>query len=325
VIKATKGIVAGRRYLDLQREAKRTARPTDDLIQLYALECFLDRLVRSKFADKFVLKGGVLLAALDARRPTRDIDLAARAIDNSVTEVLHVVRQIADIPVDDGLQFDSSRATAEAIREDDNYTGVRVTLGGVLSRAIVRLHIDVNVGDPIWPEPRSVRLPRLLDGELEVHGYPLEMVLAEKIVTAIERGSANTRWRDFVDIYALTRRHPISAETLRQSLVRVADHRQIELASMQQAFTGYAEIAQSRWSAWHNKNRIAAVSGDFATVLAWVQAFAGPVIAQEAPSMTWDPIVGLPARAEARSGGVHPLRLPAPALLADRAGPSAGR
>jgi nucleotidyltransferase AbiEii toxin of type IV toxin-antitoxin system len=79
VKRATKETVAGRRYLDLQREARRTGRPTDELIQLYALECFLDRLVHSSFAENFVLKGGVLLAALQARRPTRDIDLAGRA------------------------------------------------------------------------------------------------------------------------------------------------------------------------------------------------------------------------------------------------------
>jgi len=70
VKRASKETLAGRRYLDLQREAKRTGRPTDELIQLYALECFLDRLVHSEFADTFILKGGILLAALDARRPT---------------------------------------------------------------------------------------------------------------------------------------------------------------------------------------------------------------------------------------------------------------
>lgn len=56
--------------------------------------------------------------------------------------------------------------------------------------------MDINVGDPIWPEPQEVRLPRLLEGELVIRGYPLEMVLAEKIVTALARGTANTRWRD---------------------------------------------------------------------------------------------------------------------------------
>jgi hypothetical protein len=164
VTRATKETTSGKRYLDLQREARQTGRPTDELIQLYALECFLDRLVHSDFADNFVLKGGVLLAALDARRPTRDIDLSARALDNDAAATLEVIRKISAITLDDGLVFDSAGATAEAIREDDNYSGVRVTLGGTLSRAIIRLHVDVNVGDPIWPEPMSVRLPRLLDG-----------------------------------------------------------------------------------------------------------------------------------------------------------------
>lgn len=155
-----------------------------------------------------MLKGGVLLAALDARRPTRDIDLAAQALENSVAHVLGPIREIAAIEIDDGLVFHADHATAESIRDEDQYSGVRVTLGGTLSRAKIRLHVDVNVGDPIWPEPRRAQIPRLLNGTLIVRGYPLEMVLAEKIVTALSRGTANTRWRDFLDLYVLIRRHP---------------------------------------------------------------------------------------------------------------------
>ncbi len=92
--RASKDTLAGRRYLDLQREAERSGRPTDELIQLYALEFFLDRLVHSEFAEIFILKGGVLLAALDARRPTRDIDFAVRVFENSAEKVLSVVRTI---------------------------------------------------------------------------------------------------------------------------------------------------------------------------------------------------------------------------------------
>jgi predicted nucleotidyltransferase component of viral defense system len=217
-MRATKETPAGRRYLDLQREARRTIRPTDELIQLYALECFLDRLTRSEFAENFVLKGGVLLAALDARRPTRDIDFAARAIDNDTIAVLRLVRQIAALSLDDGIEFDVADAIAETIRDEDAYSGVRVTLSGTLSRATLRLHVDVNVGDPIWPEPQNITLPRLLDGALIVRGYPLEMVLAEKIVTAIARGAASTRWRDFVDLYMLVQRHPIESRILKQSM-----------------------------------------------------------------------------------------------------------
>jgi hypothetical protein len=86
VKRASKQTLAGRRYLDLQREAKRTERPTDELIQLYALECFLDRLVHSEFADTFILKGGVLLAALDARRPTHDMILRCACLRTAQKE-----------------------------------------------------------------------------------------------------------------------------------------------------------------------------------------------------------------------------------------------
>lgn len=218
----TRNTEAGRRYLDLQREAKRTGRPTDELIQFYTLECFLDRLGHSAHADRFVLKGGVLLAALDARRPTRDIDFAALALENSAAKALDVVREIGAVTLSDGLVFDTGSPTAETIRDEDQYSGIRITLSGTLSRAAVRLHIDINVGDPIWPAPQSVELPRLLGGVLVVKGYPLEMVLAEKLVTAIARGTTNTRWRDFLDVYTLIRRHSVDAQTLRSSMQRVA-------------------------------------------------------------------------------------------------------
>jgi hypothetical protein len=109
----------------IQRKARQTGRPTDELIQLYALECFLDRLTQSAFAGNLVLKGGVLLAAFDARRPTRDIDLAASSLRNTEAEILTVVREIAAISLDDGVAFDPERAAAEIIREEDDYSGIR--------------------------------------------------------------------------------------------------------------------------------------------------------------------------------------------------------
>ncbi len=290
MIRATKETEAGRRYLDLQRKAKQTGRPTDELIQLYALEGFLDRLARSAHVDRFVLKGGVLLAALDARRPTRDIDLAAHGLDNSAEHVLFLIREIAAIAIADGLFFDAEHATAETIRDDDHYSGVRVTLGGALSRATIRLHVDINVGDPIWPEPQQVRLPRLLDGTLLIRGYPLEMVLAEKIVTALARGTANTRWRDFLDLYVLIRRHAVGARTLRTSMQHVAEYREVPLSPLKPALAGYPEIAQSRWFSWLRKQRLeTSAPPEFATVLELVVYFADPLISNDPTVSMWNP------------------------------------
>ncbi len=202
----TRATVAGRAYLDLQNLARKQRRPTDELHQIYALEGFLTRLVASPYADRFVLKGGVLLAAYDSRRPTRDIDLRGQGISSDSDQVLGIMQAIARVHIEDGLLFAADNATAEGIRDEDVYGGVRVTLTGELSVAKLSLHVDVNVGDPVWPAPQQIVLPRLLAGEIVLAGYALPMVHAEKLVTAVQRGMANTRWRDFADIYALARR-----------------------------------------------------------------------------------------------------------------------
>ena len=243
----TRATVAGRTYLDLQNLARRQHRPTDELHQLYALEGFLSRLVESPHAERLVLKGGVLLAAYDARRPTRDVDMQALAITGERDAVLRLVRDIAAVAKDDGLVFDTDAATAQIIRDEDEYSGVRVTLTAALATAQLSLHVDVNVGDPIWPAPRTVDLPRLLGGTISLAGYPLPMVYAEKITTAIARSTANTRWRDFADLYLLTGRQPVEGAEVQGALGEVAAHRQADLCPLADVLDGYATLAQTRW------------------------------------------------------------------------------
>ena len=120
----TRTTVEGRAYLDLQNLARNQQRPTDELHQLYALEGFLTRLSRSPHADRLVLKGGVLLAAYDARRPTRDVDVQAEAIVGNPDDVLRLICDIAAGAVDDGLVFDTAAATADVIRDDAECSGV---------------------------------------------------------------------------------------------------------------------------------------------------------------------------------------------------------
>jgi hypothetical protein len=138
----TRASVAGRAYLDLQNLARRSGRPTDEIHQLYALEGFLAGLAASPYADRLVLKGGVLLAYYDARRPTRDIDLHGHHLPGDVDHVLRLARAVASLPAPDGLVFDTTAAVAEAVRHDDPYRGVRVTLTATLATARLRFHAD---------------------------------------------------------------------------------------------------------------------------------------------------------------------------------------
>jgi hypothetical protein len=225
----TRATPGGRAYLDLRKAASAAGRPTDELLQLYALEGFLDRLSDSPHADRFVLKGGMLLAAFDARRPTRDVDLAAVDLANDVDDIRALVNEILAIACDDGLEFDPTATTAATIRDDDLYGGVRTTVHGSLSTFVVQFHIDVNLGDPLWPTPEEVDVPRLLGGApIRMRGYRVELILAEKMVTAIQRGTANTRWRDFVDIAALAHLD-VNDGALVESIRRVAEFRQVPI------------------------------------------------------------------------------------------------
>lgn len=95
------------------------------------------------------------------------------------------------------------------IRDADLYPGVRMTVACTMARADVSFHVDVSVGDPIDPAPQRVAVPKMLEGELHDLGCPLTMVPAEKIVIAVGRGVANTRWRDFGDPHVLFRRHDV--------------------------------------------------------------------------------------------------------------------
>lgn len=114
---------AGRAYLDLQQMARRSGRPTQELLLTYVLERFLFRLSRSEYRDRLVLKGGMLLAVLGSRRPTGDVDLLARAIDNDVAAIADVVRAVLSDTFDDGVadQTDdtSSSTTCHRIARSD--------------------------------------------------------------------------------------------------------------------------------------------------------------------------------------------------------------
>ena len=283
----------GQVYLDLRAKARGDRRPVDELLQLYVLESFLARLADSRFADQLVLKGGVLLAAFGERRPTRDIDLQAQALGNDAENIRVVVCEVAARRLDDGVSFDVDSTTAAVIRDEDAYSGVRVTMKAELATARLHFHVDVNVGDPITPAPQELHIPRLLGGEVVVRGYPLVMVHAEKVVTAVARGTVNNRWRDFADIYLLSRRHALAGADLAGSIRQVAHHRGVELVPLARVLDGYGDLGQARWAAWRRKQQLEGRLPDqFAEVVSAVVAFADPVIADTTAGLAWDPASG---------------------------------
>ncbi len=266
--KPTHADLAGSRHLALQRLARAQKRATAELLQLYVLEGFLRRLTRSRHDERLVLKGGLLLAAFDLRRATRDVDLLALRTDNDPAFVEQLVIEIASVDVDDGVVFLLDTTTANPIRDDDVYPGVRAVLEARLATARIKLSVDVNVGDPVVPAPIRTAVPVLLGDEpIDVLAYPKSMVVAEKLVTALQRGRASTRWRDFADLFVLVPGDLIEDEVI-EALRAVASHRGVALKPLAGVLAGMPKEAQARWATWRKRQGAQdRVPEDFAAVL----------------------------------------------------------
>ncbi len=286
------GTPAGDATIALRKLARQTGGDVQELMTLYALEGLLARIAISEYRDDFVLKGGVLLAAFAARRPTKDIDLQATRLTDDPDEVAERVRAIARLELADGLVFDPASVTATTIRDEDEYAGVRVKLIATLGTARLTVGMDVNFGDPIWPAPQLIELPRVTDlglPPLALLGYPLTMVLAEKLVTAVDRGVANTRWRDFADVYILIRLHSVDGGELRASIETVAEYRKVTLAPLLPTLAPMNERAQQKYHAWRiRSHREGELPAAFADVLSALASFADPVLSSAARGR-WNP------------------------------------
>lgn len=174
------------------------------LMRNYMMERFLERISLSEYKDRFILKGGMLVAAmvgLDARS-TMDLDATVTGENVSVEDVGNVIDIIISVPLEDGVVFRVKRIFE--IMEESEYPGVRVIMETEFDKVIIPLKIDISTGDVITPKEVRYSFKLMLeDRTIDVWAYNLETVLAEKLETIIRRGLANTRMRDFYDIYIL--------------------------------------------------------------------------------------------------------------------------
>ena len=287
----TRGDSPGRAYLDLQNRARREGRGTQELLTLYVVERWLARLSDSRFAEDFVLKGGMLLAAFGQRRPTVDADTLARNLANDADTVIARVAEIAAISCDDGVVFLASSASAMTIRDDALYAGVRVSMDARIATASVKLRLDVSFGDPVTPAPRQVLLPALRPGmaDVAILGYPIETVLAEKIVTAVDLGAASTRVRDYADIFSITSAHDLSRDGVRQAIAATARHRGVELAPLSERAGGFAALRARTWLAYRRSlgRQGEQLPEDLADLVAHVVAFADGILGESATGGRW--------------------------------------
>jgi hypothetical protein len=291
----TRQTAAGRVYLDLQNRARREKRTTQELLTLYVLERWLARLAASPLAQTMILKGGLLLAAFDARRPTADADLLARNLANNHDTVVAFVRQVAELNLDkdDGVSYLTGTMTAQTIRDDSDYTGVRIAMDCQISTATVKLRLDINIGDPVTPAPQFVELSSQRPGTpaVRVLGYPIETVLAEKASTAIALGEANTRVRDYADLHILTGRHAVPFATMRSALQATTRHRGVAIRPLSEVVGELATLRQNSYDAF--RRRLGAdgshLPDRFSDVVANTIRFVDPIAYAERSTAKWNP------------------------------------
>jgi predicted nucleotidyltransferase component of viral defense system len=174
------------------------------LLQNYVLERLLERISVSSYRDRFILKGGMLIAAivgLDSRT-TMDMDATLQGMPLTEEAIREALTELLSIDVGDGVVFSMKRIMP--IREDDAYGGYRVALSAAFDTINVPLKIDLTTGDTITPREVSYKFALMFeDREINILAYNLETILAEKYETILRRSLLNTRMRDFYDVYLL--------------------------------------------------------------------------------------------------------------------------
>jgi predicted nucleotidyltransferase component of viral defense system len=211
--------------------AKERNQPFDLLLTRYPLERLLYRLSSSKYRDRFVLKGAMLMTSwmADPYRPTRDLDLLGIG-DSDPNTVVAVFREICAIPFDDAVTFDTEAVEIDRIREEQEYGGLRVKTTANVDGARVRVAVDIGFGDAIEPGLAEMDLPVLLDFPApHLKAYVRETVIAEKFQAMVDLGRANSRMKDLYDIWVLAKTYEFKGDGLARAIAATFARRKTEI------------------------------------------------------------------------------------------------
>jgi predicted nucleotidyltransferase component of viral defense system len=241
------------RLLNLARERNQ---PFDLLLTRYTLERLLYRLSSSQYRERFVLKGAMLMTNWmnDPHRPTRDLDLLAFG-DSDPEVILAVFRDICAIKADDAVVFDISALAVDRVRDESEYGGLRIKTNATVDGAKVRVLIDIGFGDAIEPGLTEIELSVLLDQPApRLRAYSYETVIAEKFQAMVNLGRANSRMKDFYDIWILARSHEFDGVRLARAIAATFARRKTGIPSERpDALTpAFAEdqTKQRQWTAF---------------------------------------------------------------------------
>ena len=268
----------------LLNKARQSGRPFNEILQYYAMERFLYRLSKSKYANNFVLKGALMFNVWRGplSRPTMDIDLLGR-LANDMESINAALRSVCTQEVEpDGLIFESDSVAGEGIIEGASYEGIRVRLRGSLGTARVVIQIDIAFGDIIVPFATTTDYPTILDLPIPlVQGYTKESAIAEKLQIMVRLGILNSRLKDFFDIWLLSRQFDFKGQTLASAVKETFRNRETEIPTHPDALmAAFAQDAdkQSQWLGFRRRNLLEDSPENLLDVVDCISTFLAPVM-----------------------------------------------
>lgn len=235
------------------------------IIRNYIMERLLERISLSRYKDRFILKGGMLVTALvgHENRATMDIDTTIKNLPLSVDDVEVILTEIMKIKVEDGIVFSIKKITE--IMEEAEYPGVRAILQAQLESMRTPLKIDISSGDVITPREIKFEYKLMFEERtILIWAYNIETIVAEKLETVISRGTANTRLRDFYDLYILQQEKTVSIDMEKLKLAfRATSRKRGSLSIVERGLLVLEQIKsdtemQRLWGAYQKKYDFAA-------------------------------------------------------------------
>jgi hypothetical protein len=279
VTKAPVNLAASARARLTQRARER--RENAQLVMTrYTIERLLYRLSLSPFRDAFVLKGAMLFSlwAPTPYRATGDLDLLGFG-DNAPDRVAEIFREVLKIPSEDGVIFKPETLRAAAARPEDEYSGVALDVQAELAGARLPIHIDIGYGDAITPGVLDIEYPSLLDLPTpRLKAYPPETVLAEKFQAMTALGIANSRMKDFFDIWAIAETFAFEGSVVAAAVAATFARRETNPpAEPPLALTpAFADAKQAQWTAFLRRTDIALAPEPFPDIQAQIAALMMP-------------------------------------------------
>ncbi len=250
---------------------------------LYALERAIYRLSISKYADSFVLKGGIFLYALFNRnfsRSTQDIDLLANRISNEENNLKSIFNEIFSISCDDALYYDLSSLKVRKIIEFKEYHGVNVSIISYLDKTRIPVSIDIGFGDIVYPDKLKMDFPTLLEMESpKVYVYSIYFFIAEKFEAIVSLGLINSRYKDFYDIYAIGKIKSIDGKELQNAIKETFKNRKTgfdDIVAFKNEYI-YDKLNQNRWNSFIIKKQINETL-TFEEIIKYCKKFLMPIV-----------------------------------------------